>query len=204
MAMFAALPGCKIVFDEDKEVEIPSGPEGDDARNGARLDETFDSQLIPRITGTAIPVVTLRERLEGEGLDAVGAEAGNQGSGQGAAWNYSVADSGTIIAAKLDTSARTLDVDTDGDGGVDVTIQMGPVIRGTALRDAAPFFVFDDFRDQIEFAKLARAVNDRIKPTLTVPEGDLVGDTVSFVGVVPLKRPDEKFVLTPIVVEFGE
>lgn len=204
IAFLAALPGCKIVFDKDKADEIPAGPDGDDARNAARLDEAFEAKLLPRIAETGVSVTDLKARLESEGLESVGSEIGNQGSGRGAAWNYSVSDSGTIVAAKLETSARSLDVDTDGDNSADVTVQLGPVIRGTALRDAAPFFVFDDFRDQIEFAKLARAINERVKPTLVVPERDLVGSTVDFTGVVPLKSVNDKFVLTPIVVEFGE
>ena len=100
-----------------------------------------------------------------------------------------------------DTRARTIDVDTDGDGTGDVTVQLGPVIRGSALRDVAPFYDYDDFRDQIEFAKLSRAINDAIAGMIVVPEGDLVGKTVSFLGVVPLKATDEDFVVTPISVE---
>jgi predicted lipoprotein len=203
-AMIAALPGCKIVYDTDRADEIPAGPDGDDARNAARLDDTFDTRLLPRIRETAVSAVTLRERLSADGMDRVGMEIGNQGSGRGAAWNFSVSDSGTIVAAKLDTSAKTIDVDVDGDRKSDVTVQLGPVIRGTALRDVAPFFVFDDFRDQIEFAKLARAINNKIKPTLVVPEGALIGSVVRFTGVIPLKKPDSTFVLTPIVVEFSQ
>ena len=203
-AMIAALPGCKIVYDTDRADEIPAGPDGDDARNAARLDDTFDTRLLPRIRETAVSAVTLRERLSADGMDRVGMEIGNQGSGRGAAWNFSVSDSGTIVAAKLDTSAKTIDVDVDGDRKSDVTVQLGPVIRGTALRDVAPFFVFDDFRDQIEFAKLARAINNKIKPTLVVPEGALIGSAVRFTGVIPLKKPDSTFVLTPIIVEFSQ
>ncbi|MFN5995702.1 MAG: DUF2291 family protein [Paracoccaceae bacterium] len=49
-------------------------------------------------------------------------------------------------------------VDVNGDGATDLTLQLGPVIKGTSLRDVAPFYRFGDFRDQIEFAKLARAL----------------------------------------------
>ncbi|MBO9467790.1 DUF2291 domain-containing protein [Tropicibacter sp. R15_0] len=202
IAVLAAVPGCKIVFESDQETTIPEGPEGDNQRNAARLEETFDSQLLPRITGTAVTVAVLKQRLASDGMDALGAEIGNQGSGVGAAWNFSLTDSGTVVAAKLDTSARTVDVDTDGDQKPDLRVQLGPVIRGTALRDVAPFYVFDDFRDQIEFAKLARAVNNRVKASLTIPDGDLIGQTVTFTGVVALKSPKDSLVLTPISVEF--
>ncbi len=66
-----------------------------------------------------------------------------------------MAGTGKIVVANLDTRARTVGLDTDGDGAADVTVQLGPVIKGSALRDVAPFYNFDDFRDQIEFAKLS-------------------------------------------------
>ncbi len=199
----AVLPGCKIIHESEKAVVVSAGPEGDDARNQARLDETFDSQLLPLITTGPLDVAGLRAALASEGLEAAGSAHGNQGSGRGAAWNFPVHGNGVIVAAKLDTSARTVSVDVDDDGAGDVTVQLGPVIRGTALRDVAPFYNFDDFRDQIEFAKLARAINDRIKPLLEVPDGDLVGMKMSFVGVTPLKSPQEAMIVTPVEMSFA-
>ncbi len=200
----AALPGCKIIHESEKTEVVSVGPEGDAARNQARLEETFDSRLLPLITTGPLDVAGLRAALASDGLEAAGSAHGNQGSGRGAAWNFPVQGDGIIVAAKLDTSARTVSVDVDKDGVGDVTVQLGPVIRGTALRDVAPFYNFDDFRDQIEFAKLARAINDRIKPLLKVPDGDLVGMTMSFVGVTPLKSPQETMVVTPVEMSFAK
>ncbi|MEQ8480114.1 MAG: DUF2291 domain-containing protein [Hoeflea sp.] len=200
----AVLSGCKIIHESEKTEMVSVGPEGDDARNEARLEDTFESQLLPLITTEPLDAARLREALASDGLEAAGSAHGNQGSGQGAAWNFPVRGSGVIVAAKLDTSARTVSVDVNDDGAADVTVQLGPVIRGTALRDIAPFYNFDDFRDQIEFAKLARAINDRIKPLLEVPEGDLVGTTISFVGVTPLKSPQEAMIVTPVELSFAK
>lgn len=202
-ALTVATPGCKIVYESETGTEIPVGPEGDDARNAARLEESFDSTLLPHVTATALGIAELRTALAA-GLDEAGEAHGNRGAGMGAAWNFAVRGEGSIVEAKLDTSARTLLVDTDADGTGDVTVQLGPVIRGTALRDVAPFYKFDDFRDQIEFAKLARAINDRIKPGLQVPEGDLAGASVSFLGVVPLKKTTDSLVVTPVSIEFRQ
>ena len=194
-----ALTGCKIVFEDEADTTaIPDGPEGDDARNAARLEVTFDEQLLPLIEARALSVAALRDEL-GRGLDTAGAAHATQGAGRGAAWNFAVADTGKVVEANLTSSARTAEVDVDGDGAADLRLQLGPVIRGTALRDVAPFYNFDDFRDQIEYAKLARAINDQIKPTLVVPDV-LVGETISFVGVVPLKSAGEQMVVTPISV----
>ena len=60
---------------------------------------------------------------------------------------------------------------------------------------------FDDFRDQIEFAKLGRALNDRISAEVVLPDGNLIGRTMRFTGVVPLKKADEKLLVTPVSVE---
>jgi predicted lipoprotein len=62
----------------------------------------------------------------------------------------------------------------------------------------APFYRFGDFRDQIEFAKLARALNDRASAGLQVPEGDIVGKTATFVGTVNLKAATDAWLVTAV------
>jgi len=193
-----SLVGCKIIYDTDESLSvIPDGPDGDDARNTERLETTFSSELLPLITDKALDVATLRAAITSD-IDAAGNTHGNRGAGRGAAWNFSIADTGQVIDANLTSSARTADVDVDEDGKADLRLQLGPVIRGTVLRDVAPFYNFDDFRDQIEFAKLARAINERAKAKIVVPEGDLIGRTVSFTGVTAVKSATDKLVVTMI------
>ena len=198
------ISGCTIVENAPEgEQAIAADASGDDARTEMRIEDTFNSQLLPYVRDNATPIGELRSLIAG-GLDAAGEKHGTQGSGQGAAWNFPLSGNGKVISAKLDTRARSMKLDTDADGTADVTVQLGPVIRGSAMRDVAPFYDYDDFRDQIEFAKLSRAINDQIVGLLDVPDGDLVGMTASFVGVVPLKSADEAFVVTPISVGFAQ
>jgi len=203
-AVALVVPGCKIVENKPKsEAAIPAGQSGDDARNALRAEQTFETRLLPLIREKAMSSGDLKERVAAD-LDAAGAAHGNRGAGQGAAWNFPVKGEGRIVTAKLDTRARWAGVDTDGDSAEDVRLQLGPVIRGTALRDVAPFYNFDDFRDQIEFAKLSRVLNDRVRQMLDVPEGELTGKNVRFTGVVALKKPTDAFLVTPVMVEFSE
>lgn len=204
LAAALVLTGCKIVKDTpEDEKAIAADASGDDARTEIRLDETFESQLLPLIRDGALPVAELR-RLIAAGVDAAGEAHGNRGAGGGAPWNFPVTGQGTVVESKLDSRARWVKLDTDGDGAADVTLQLGPVIRGSALRDVAPFYNFDDFRDQIEFAKLGRALNDQVVGRISVPEGALTGLTIGFTGVTPLKSAEEEITVTPIDVEVGE
>ena len=193
-----ALPGCKIVktVAEGESAAAVVGEAGDDARIAALLDKTYEAELLPLIA-MALPVADLRAAVAA-GLDAAGAAHGNKGSGEGSAWNFAVKGEGRVVEANLTSRARKAMVDTDADGAADLTLQLGPVIKGTSLRDVASFYRFGDFRDQIEFAKLARALNDRASGTLVVPEGDLLGKTVSFSGTVDLKSATDLWLVTTV------
>jgi predicted lipoprotein len=194
-----ALPGCKIVktVAEGDTAAADAGEAGDDARIAALLNKTYDAKLLPLIRAKALPVADLRAALAA-GLETAGAAHGNKGSGEGSAWNFAVMGEGRVVEANLTSRARKAMLDVDGDGTADLTLQLGPVIKGTSLRDVAPFYKFGDFRDQIEFAKLARALNDRASGALVVPEGELVGKTVSFTGTVDLKAATDPWLVTAI------
>lgn len=194
-----ALSGCKIVKNPPEgsaETVIPEGEAGDDARIAALLDRTYDAELMP-LVAKGLPVADLRAALAG-GLDAAGAAHGNKGSGEGAAWNFAVQGEGRVIEANLTSRARVAELDVDADGVADLTLQLGPVIKRTSLRDVAPFYRFGDFRDQIEFAKLARALNDRAAAGLQVSEGDLVGKTLRFSGTLDLKTATDPWLVTGV------
>lgn len=197
LAAALALPACKIVKNKPAEEASPSADaSGDDARIAGILAESWEPKLKPLVAEKAIGFADLSTQIAAN-IDEAGKNHGQRGSGEGAAWNFAVADSGTITAANLTSRARVIEVDHTGDGVGDVTLQLGPVVKGSALRDFAPFFVFTDFRDQIEFAKLSRALNDAASAAITLPEGDLVGKTVGYKGVFAIKKAGEKWLLTP-------
>ena len=66
------------------------------------------------------------------------------------------------------------------------TLQIGPVIFGTAVRDSLPFIAFGNFVNQIQYAEVSRALNDRAVALahagLTPPPR--TGSTIAFVGAM--------------------
>lgn len=192
----AAMPACKIVKTDHAADAAAAQASG----IPALVSETFDAQLLPLVTAKAQDYASLRAAVTAD-LDATGAAHGNRGAGEGAAWNFAIMGQGKVISANLTSRARKAELDMDGDGTVDLTLQLGPVIKGTALRDLAPFYDFNSFRDQIEFAELARALNDRLTSALVLPEGDLTGKTLQFTGVLPLKSASEAWLVTAVTLQ---
>lgn len=198
LAAALALGACKIVKTPAPGNQTAAADAtGDDARIATILTDTYDQKLLPLIREKAVDPPTLRAAIAA-GLESAGQAHGHRGAGEGAAWNFAVKGEGKVVAANLQSRARKLDLDTDGDGKADATLQLGPVVKGTALRDFAPFYDFTDFRDQIEFAKLGRALNDKAAASLQLPEGDPTSKTVAFTGVLALKSPTEAWLMTPV------
>ena len=74
-------------------------------------------------------------------------------------WTFSVKIEGVIVEANTASRAATIGVDTTGNGKTDAIVQIGPAMRGTAIRDALDFVSFNDFTNQIDFAQFGKAFN---------------------------------------------
>lgn len=194
-----ALGACKIVPNPEPGSENAT-VQTDDDRMAAKAAEIYDSQLVPYVAAKAIDLPTLTTALAG-GLDAAGQAHGIRPQAEGSPWNFLLKGQGTVVEAKRESRAATLALDVDGDAKPDVTVQLGPVIKGTALRDASDFIVFTDYRDQIEFAKLARALNDKAHQAVALPDGDLTGKTMRFEGAATLRTASDPILIVPTLLE---
>ncbi|RMC37739.1 DUF2291 family protein [Paracoccus alkanivorans] len=202
LAAAVAMAGCKIVPDPDPgEAASAASGQTDEARMEAYAQEIWQPKVLPVIQENLVPLAELRSALAAD-ANAAGQQHGLRPEGEANPWNFAVSGEGRIVEAKLDSRAAKLGVDTTGDGAADVTVQLGPVIRGTALRDAMPFIVFTDFRDQIEFAKLANALNAAAHAAIAKPGGDVIGQTARFEGVFTLRDP-AKIELVPTMLKVG-
>jgi predicted lipoprotein len=85
-------------------------------------------------------------------------------------------------------------------------VQIGPVFRGTALRDALDFVRFTDFVNQLEFAGVANALNDRVaERVLAGVEVDaLAGRDLSFIGAVPIAGSSATLEIVPVHLQVVE
>ncbi len=89
--------------------------------------------------------------------------------------------SGTVGAVDDSKKTATMTVTT---GEEDVVLQIGPIIRGNAIRDAASFINFDDFKNQVQFARLSKALNKKAMTNFTRPDSSWAGSTVDVLAAV--------------------
>jgi predicted lipoprotein len=93
---------------------------------------------------------------------------------------------GVVVDVNVNSRVGTASIDANPvDGHPDALLMIGPVIRGTALRDGLDFIHFSDFTNQLQFATVATALNERVLATVLKgisPEA-LAGHPVQLVGV---------------------
>ncbi|MBI0557806.1 DUF2291 family protein [Pectobacterium parmentieri] len=69
-----------------------------------------------------------------------------------------------------------------------VTLQLGPIVKGNAIRDAAGFIRFDDFKNQVQFAQLARALNSKAIASLPELDASMQGKTVNVLAALVVTK----------------
>jgi predicted lipoprotein len=116
---------------------------------------------------------------------------------------------GTVV--DVDTRSRvgvaTVDLNPP-DGRADARLLIGPALRGTALRDALEFIQFTDFTNQIQFAAVANALNDRalLSALKNVNAASLAGRRIRVIGVAwrDSIAPDAVPFVVPVQLSIGE
>ncbi|MEI7262605.1 DUF2291 domain-containing protein [Pectobacterium carotovorum] len=92
---------------------------------------------------------------------------------------------GTVSGIDRASREGKLMLDVQGDA---VTLQLGPIVKGNAIRDAAGFIRFDDFKNQVQFAQLARALNNKALASLPELDTDMQGKPVNVLAALVVTK----------------
>jgi predicted lipoprotein len=82
-----------------------------------------------------------------------------------------------------------------------VELQIGPVVRGTALRDSTGLVSFNQFSNQLDYADVSKEMNGRALKTAfaNAPAASLAGKTMTFFGAFTFDPHSKSPVLiTPV------
>jgi predicted lipoprotein len=115
-------------------------------------------------------------------------------------YNYMVKGTGKVTEINTTSAAGTAMVEVPG---LDekVALQIGPVVRGTALRDATGLVSFNQFSNQLDYADVSKEMNTRALKTVfaSVPAASLAGKSVTFYGAFTFDPHSKSPVLiTPV------
>jgi predicted lipoprotein len=201
LALFAAaaLGGCKIVSNADLKAARSKSPDQFDA--AAYVDQIWASKVVPEFKSRAIDLDVILRQVAKDG-DKAGLDHGHR-EGDGNPWTYEIRGQGKIVA--VDVASRhgivTVEVQT-ALGPRKIDLQVGPVVFGTMLRDAVTFIKFGDFVNQIQYAQVSRALNDRATKGIrdSFDWQDAVGKTIAVYAAAVLGA-SEAISATPVIIE---
>lgn len=147
----------------------------------AFVDSIWAEQVLPAFTDQAHPLAEVLDALE-EDLEQAGTQ---YGLSVGGAYNFMVRGSGEVTAVDTESRNGVMTVALDGySGPTEVILQIGPLVRGNAIRDSVGFISFGQFRDQTEFGQVSKELNTRVSQEVlsNLDPASLAGKRVNFVG----------------------
>ena len=201
-AILLPLSGCKIVPDDQRAKT--TGSSANQTAEGFNapgyVDSVWASQLTPHFDSKANDLATVIAAVKAD-LDKAGHDYGHRAASEGSPWSFAVKSTGKVVSVNTESRAGTLIVEIASDAGPQqITLQIGPVVKGTAIRDSLPFFSFANVTNQIEFAQVGRAFNERALKEVEKPLAELKtpGTAVEFKGAISLTSVPETFVVTPV------
>ncbi len=168
----------------------------------AYVDSIWQSKVVPLVMEKAADLPTVLTAFDAD-LEAAKKQYGHDEAG--GATHFIVKGAGRISRVESRSQNRTITISLPNyKGKTEILMQVGPVFRGTSIRDAVGFIQFNQFVNQLQFADVGNKLNDRVL-TAVVNDFDLAsaqGKQISFCGVFTFSERS-KIIITPVKLEAG-
>lgn len=163
------------------------------------VDGLWESKILTLAQSKAIELPRLLQALSTDKTAAT-QKYGHKESGP---YNFVVRVEGVVETIDTASRAGTLILKPTGyTGPAQVRVQIGPVMRGTAIRDGSGLIPFNQFVNQIEYADVGEELNNRVLKTVLkdLDFNALKGKTVTVYGFFTLDNLNE-ILITPVKLE---
>ncbi|HCW46711.1 DUF2291 family protein [Mixta calida] len=170
-----ALGGCRIVSQQElADLKSPPNP------HMAHIDQTWQAKIVPQIVAQSRPAAEVMTALRSaKDFDSACKTLGYRSQDENPCIFY-VSVEGAID--KMDATSRSGKMTLRAKNGDSVRVQIGPILRGTQLRDSYKGASYGDFNDQVIFGEYGRAINDRAVKMIQAAQLK-TGETVMVYGV---------------------
>ena len=157
-----------------------SGAQAVQSKGAQFADGVWDSKVLPAIQEKAQDIAKILPEIRADPAGA-GQKYGRRESTN--PYNYMVKGTGKVLEVHTESQAGTIILEVPG-LEEKIALQIGPVVRGTALRDATGAAPFDQFSNQLDYADVSKEMNIRAVKTAFagVDPSSLSGKTITFFG----------------------
>ena len=165
-AMVIGISACKIVeLDENNNPIIPmSAEEASKIKN--MEPDVIAQKLWPQVTA-----------------QYQGAESINQIDPSKTASTFVKVD-GTVTGFKASALGNKMTVSS---GSYVIPLQLGPVVKGNDIRDALDFITFDQFKNQVQYARLSKELSKQALTHFDAPDETWVNSNVELIAAITIK-----------------
>ena len=163
-------------------------------------DKVWDSKVLPVVQEKAQDIATVIQEIRADPA-AAGEKYGRRESTN--PYSYMVKGSGKVLEVHTESQAGTLVLEVPG-LNEKIALQIGPVVRGTALRDATGAAPFDQFTNQLDYADVSKEMNKRAVTAAfaNLAPSSLADKTITFLGAFTFDPRSKGLILvTPVKVE---
>lgn len=150
----------------------------------------------------AVDLTALFEESGGD-LKSVASKYGHYSMGDRGQLSFIVKGSGTITEVKNKLKSGYIRLAVDGLDR-DVRLQIGPVFKGTAVRDSISLISVNDYQNQVEWANISIAFHKLIEKEILskLDIADSCGRNAKFIGCFTVS-PGGRINITPVALEIN-
>jgi predicted lipoprotein len=159
----------------------PAATSGTPDSASAFVEPIWNSKVIPTILAKAVDAAVLLPEIRAN-PEAAGQKYGRREATN--PFNYMIKGSGKVTQVNTESRAGRMTVEVNAGGHETINLQIGPVVIGTALRDATGLVSFNQFTNQIDYASVSKEMNMRaLKDALAGKDpASFDGKTIQFFG----------------------
>jgi len=202
--MILIMSACTIVPIDPDEQPGAVGSAVLRARNvDEYLEDYWDTYIVPEIQDRKVTLGSLIASVNSVGWDQTGQAYGEIRGDIGASYTFIVYDNAVVIETNTESRNGFVIVEIDGVYDYEVRVSIGPALSGTAIRDSLRFVDFNQFVNQVDFARLATELNNRgnERAAQNFDLFELDGETIDFTGAFVAPSGSNVITIMPIFLE---
>jgi predicted lipoprotein len=166
---------------------------------GDNVADIWDSAALPELTGKAVDLSTFLGEANGD-LKSLADKYGKYSMGTSGELNYTVKGTAVVKEVNTEKKAGYMVISVDGyTGPIVIQLQVGPVFKGTAVRDSLNIIKFEDYKNQVDYAAVSQSIHNIIKTTIIdkIDLASIEGKQIEFTGCFTADKEDQ-ILITPV------